>query len=76
MSLRVMTNRPAQDTRRCPVIPQDLLAHLQLLFPDKAPSESERLSAIRHKAGQVSVVRYLTTQYEAQSKNILASPAT
>ena len=69
-----MTNRPAQDTS-VPTIPKTLLDYLQRAFPDVAPSQGDAKKTIRHKAGQVSVVRHLAEHFRQQNENILVSPA-
>lgn len=76
MSLHLTTNRPdSKDAVVVPTIPLILLEYLKLMFPDRAPTRGEALADIRHKAGQVSVVRHLAEHYRAQNENVLSSPA-
>lgn len=73
MSLRLTTNTKP-DVVPCPTVPKDLLEYLQRLFPDRAPARGESLRDIRHKVGQVSVVRHLAEQFKTQNETILSSP--
>jgi hypothetical protein len=68
-----MTKKKPPSDVAVPPIPQALLAHLELVFPDRSPVVGEDIKTIRHKAGQVSVVRYLRAHYDAQSTTVLAS---
>lgn len=49
-----------------------LLDELRRLFPDRAPDLSKTEKQIWYAAGQVSVVRWLSLQYESQTKKDLS----
>lgn len=70
-----MTNRPAQDATVVPIVQTDLLDYLKRMYRDESPSRTDTIDDIRHKAGQVSVVRHLAEIHRKQNENILASPA-
>lgn len=54
-----------------PEVPTDLLVALEAIFPDRAPSVYESMDTVRHKAGQVSVVRFLRNQHTVQHETVL-----
>jgi hypothetical protein len=60
------------DNFKFPPVSKELLAELERRFPDRLPDfVQEPLDNIRHKQGQVSVIRFLRTQFELQNRNIL-----
>ena len=60
------------DNLKFPPVSKELLAELERRFPDRLPDfAQEPLDIIRHKQGQVSVIRFLRTQFEKQNRNIL-----
>ena len=54
-----------------PTIPKALLDELEKRFPDVMPDITDDPEQIRIKQGQVSVVRFLRTQFHLQNQNIL-----
>jgi hypothetical protein len=44
---------------KAPYISDELLQFLDSTFPEKTPDPKESLEEIRHRGGQVSVVRFL-----------------
>lgn len=56
-----------------PPVPKVLLEALEASFRDTVPAFQtlDTLDHLRHLQGQLSVIRFLRTQYEKQSKNIL-----
>lgn len=59
------------DNFKFPKIPKELLEVLEKRFPDVAPELADSTDLIRHKAGQVSVIRLLRHQFTLQNQNIL-----
>lgn len=60
------------DNLRFPAVSKELLDELERRFPDRLPdSLSESLDLIRIKQGQVSVLRFLRSQFDLQNQNIL-----
>lgn len=60
------------DNFKFPPVSKELLAELERRFPDRLPdSPQEMLDQIRHKQGQVSVIRFLRTQFDLQNNTIL-----
>jgi hypothetical protein len=60
---------------RPPPVSKEILEWLERLFPDRAPDLKHSTDEIRFRSGQVSVVRKLRSEYEAQTKNALESTA-
>lgn len=58
--------------KQFPIIPQDLLEELDQLFPDRCPSLSDSIDMIRHKAGQRSVINFLTMKFKEQEADTLS----
>lgn len=58
-------------TKRFPVVSKELLAELEARFPDRMPDHTLSHEDILFKSGQVSVVRFLRSAFEAQTKNVL-----
>jgi len=58
-------------TKRLPIVSPELLAELEARFPDRMPDHTQSHQDISFKCGQVSVVRFLRSAFEAQTKNIL-----
>lgn len=54
-----------------PLVSKELLLELEKRFPDVCPEPDLTLDQIRIKQGQVSVVRFLRTQFDSQSNNVL-----
>lgn len=60
------------DNLRFPAVSKELLDELERRFPDRLPeSHLESLDLIRIKQGQVSVLRFLRSQFDLQNQNIL-----
>lgn len=60
------------DNLRFPTVSKEFLDELERRFPDRLPdSLSESLDLIRIKQGQVSVLRFLRSQFDLQNQNIL-----
>ena len=59
------------DNFKFPLIPKELLEVLEKRFPDVAQELADSTDLIRHKAGQVSVIRLLRHQFTLQNQNIL-----
>lgn len=57
--------------RKFPLINKELLAELEKRFPDTCPDPSLTIDQIRVKQGEISVIRFLRSMFEAQSKNVL-----
>ncbi len=54
-----------------PHIPVALLNRLDALFPEKAPNPQETYDQLMVRAGQVSVIRFLKSEHEAQNADLL-----
>jgi hypothetical protein len=54
-----------------PPVSSELLAALEKAFPDQVPNTTDSDRKIWTKVGNVEVVRFLKTQFEAQNSNIL-----
>lgn len=62
------------DNLKFPPVSNEVLAELERRFPDRLPeAPSEPIDIIRYKQGQISVIRFLRTQFDLQNKNILES---
>ena len=59
------------DNFKFPLIPKELLEVLEKRFPDVAPELNDSIDTVRHKSGQVSVIRLLRHQFTLQNKSIL-----
>lgn len=59
------------NNKRFPLVSKELLEELEKRFPDIMPEPDQPLDQIRIKQGQVSVVRFLRTQFDSQSNNVL-----
>lgn len=59
------------DKKKFPVVTKELLTELESRFPDKMPDHTLSHEEILFKSGQVSVVRFLRSAFEAQTKNVL-----
>lgn len=59
------------DNFKFPLIPKELLEVLEKRFPDVAPELYDSIDTVRHKGGQVSVIRLLRHQFTLQNKSIL-----
>lgn len=55
----------------CPRISEELLAHLNAMFPEKCPHPEDTVSSIFFYAGARQAVRYLIRVYEEQNENVL-----
>lgn len=55
------------DEQPFPPVSKELLDALDKAFPDKSPDLSTPVDMIRHRGGQVSVVRFMKRQYEEQN---------
>jgi hypothetical protein len=53
-----------------PPIPEDLLAALDKLFPERSPELGEAEGQLRWRGGQRSVIRFLKEHYARQNENI------
>lgn len=53
-----------------PRIPQDIVAFLDLTFPERCAELGEGLDAVFYRAGQRSVIRYLIRIFEDQNDNV------
>lgn len=53
-----------------PRIPQDIVAFLDRIFPEKCPDPEDKINDIFYRSGQRSVVRYLIRLYEEQNDNV------
>jgi len=62
-----MTTKPNQ----IPYITKEMLAALDVLFPEKTPEINMDMKEIYYKIGQRSVVRYLHAEAKKQSENIM-----
>ncbi len=58
-------------TKRLPIVSKDLLEDLEKRFLDKMPGPDLSYEQILFQSGQVSVVRFLRSAFEAQTKNVL-----
>lgn len=58
---------------RVPPIPEDLMAYLSEVFPDRLPHPETPEMEVRLLMGQQQVIRHLRTKYDAQNKTILKS---
>lgn len=56
------------EVRALPPIDQRLIAHLEALYPDRAPNPGMVMEEVWFKAGQASVVRHLVSLYERQQE--------
>ena len=56
------------EVRGLPPIDQRLIAHLEALYPDRAPNPGMVMEEVWFKAGQDSVVRHLLDTYERQQE--------
>ena len=63
-------------SEKAPWVPPELIAHLDKHFPDRASEMLESGKFIRHRAGQVSVVRYLKTLAKNQVERALLGEET
>jgi hypothetical protein len=54
------------EKEKTPFISPELVRFLEATYPDRLPDPDESLDSIRHRAGQVSVVRFLKTLHEDQ----------
>lgn len=57
--------------KKFPVVSKELLAELEERFPDKMPAHTLSHQDILFKQGQVSVVHFLRSVFELQTKNVL-----
>ena len=57
--------------KKFPLVSKELLEELERLYPDKVPDFEVSPDRIRFLQGQTQVVRFLRSQFEAQSKSIL-----
>ncbi len=55
-----------------PVVPLDLLTALDEAFPERSPDLQTPVDAIRHQAGQRSVVRFLQKKFEEQNDQFIS----
>jgi hypothetical protein len=58
-------------TKRLPIVSKELLEDLEKRFPDRMPDPNLTYEQILFQSGQVSVVRFLRSAFEAQTKNVL-----
>ena len=54
-----------------PRIPQDVVAYLDLVFPEKCADLGETMDSVFHRSGQRAVVRYLIRLFQDQNDNVL-----
>lgn len=57
--------------KKFPVVSKELIEELEKLYPDKVPEFEVSPDRFRFIQGQIQVVRFLRSQFEAQSKSIL-----
>ena len=57
--------------RRFPVVSKELLEELERRFPDICPDSELSIDEIRIKQGQISVIRFLRSNFNFQNQNIL-----
>lgn len=54
-----------------PVVDEQLLKALGEVFPERSPNPGEPFDQLMVRAGQATVLRFLTMQFEKQNENIL-----
>jgi hypothetical protein len=54
-----------------PYVSEELLRELSLRFPNQSPQKDETHQQLMWRGGQRSVIEFLRTQYEQQTKNQL-----
>ena len=54
-----------------PYVSEELLRELSLRFPNQSPQKDETHHELMWRGGQRSVIEFLRTQYEQQTKNQL-----
>ena len=54
-----------------PIVSLEMLKELEARFPDKCPPQNSTVEDMYRKQGQVSVVAFLRTQFNQQTRNIL-----
>lgn len=64
------------NTDKMPFITKEMLAALDVLFPEKTPEINMDMKEIYFKIGQRSVVRYLHAEAKKQSENIMETETT
>ncbi len=57
------------DNLKTPIIKEDLIKYLNILFPDKCPDLKDSEKEIYYKSGQRSVVNHLINQFNIQQEN-------
>lgn len=57
--------------KKFPNIPKDLLDELERRYPDRMPDLSASQDAIKISQGQISVIRFIRSQFDTQNKTIL-----
>jgi len=57
--------------RKFPVVTKELLEELERRFPDICPEIDLSVDEIRIRQGQVSVIRFLRSNFNLQNRNIL-----
>lgn len=60
-----------RDNLKSPAVPIEVVEWLERIYPDRAPDEGESIFKIRHRSGQVSVVRKLRKEYEMQTRRAM-----
>lgn len=58
---------------RVPPIPEDLLAYLEAVFPDRCPPLTTTDQEVRVLMGEQNVVKHLRAKFNQQNKTILKS---
>lgn len=59
------------EKEKTPYISPELIRFLEATYPDRLPDPTESLDSIRHRAGQVSVIRFLKSLHEDQHEQEL-----
>lgn len=63
--------KPSSASRKFPLISKDLLEELETRFPDLMPDTKDSVDEIRFKQGQISVIRFLRSTFNNQTKTVL-----
>jgi len=58
-----------KENPKIPIISDELIRYLEILFPDKCPELSQSEKEIFYKSGQRSVVNHLIEQQKIQKEN-------
>jgi len=58
-----------KENPKIPIISDELIRYLEILFPDKCPELSQSEKEIFYKSGQRSVVNHLIKQKKIQKEN-------